>query len=482
MTKKEFQRHFDAVRCSDAFCQKMEILLSEESVPAAFADTADGVIQMNRRNTKAIAAIAACLLLVIGGGAGFALFGRMQPANPVPVETSVTDESTETEDYLILTETIVTETTESYFYPILTETVQVNTTNAEAEQTASQTEPHTRLTTPTIETTTANPTETTTTTGLETTTSTSATTTASPLATTTTTTSTTSGTTTSYEWGWWYSTTYSETTTTIHYDWAVIVEYDNSQMQVGEIREIAFSFPSMVKNPPDTIEVRASEHVEYEIDYSAGIIYVTALQDGEASLVIDADGAVFDSYVYLTIEGEGVVVDYATLLEYDKSPMKVGETRAIRYFHPLYPDTPTGTWLIDEVSDNIFYQLDETKGYVYVTALAAGDAKVYIAADGCAFGSYAYLTIEDVYAPVLEYDTSPMKVGETRAVRFYHPKYPDSNAYNTYLSGIDTGMTDVRVSDDNRYIYITALAAGQVNITVGMEECHNSSVIQLAIQ
>ncbi len=456
MTKKEFQRHFDAVRCSDAFCQKMEILLSEESVPAAFADTADGVIQMNRRNTRTIAAIAACLLLVIGGGAGLAFFGRMQPANPVPVETSVTEASTEES------------TAENDVYPILTETIVTETTPMSAEHSEMTQE----TTAPAEE---GVQTESTSTAGTSVQMSTEST--SMTIATEQHTTTTTATTTTGRQ-----GTTHNETTTTIHYDWAVIVDYDRSPMQVGDVREIAFSFPSMVKNPPDTIEVRASEHVEYEIDYSAGIIYVTALQSGEASLMIDADGAVFDSYVYLTIEGEGVVADYATLLEYDKSPMKVGETRAIRYFHPLYPDTPTGTWLIDEASDNISYQLDETKGYVYVTALAAGDAKIYIAADGCAFGQYAYLTIEEVYAPVLEYDTSPMKIGETRAVRFYHPKYPDSNTHYTNLSGIDTEITDVRISDDNRYIYITALAAGQVSITVGMEECHNSSVIQLAIQ
>ncbi len=466
MTKKEFQRHFDAVRCSDAFCQKMEILLSEESVPAAFADTADGVIQMNRRNTKAIAAIAACLLLVIGGGAGLAFFGRMQPANPVPVETSVTEESTE--------EPTAEEesTTETYIYPILTETIiteKTQETTASAED-ALQTEAatsHRDDVTGTEATFTAGAsaqTSTTIATEQHTTTTNSATT-------------TTANTTTV----WQGTTTYNETTTT-HVDWAVCLDYDRSTMTVGETRAVEYYYPGYRGKPLEITIVSCSNNVTYEIDSANNMIYVTALEPGNVRIGVRSRGATFDSYVSLTIEGEGVIPDYATLLEYDKSPMKVGETRAIRYFHPLYPDTPTGTWLIDEVSDNISYQLDETKGYVYVTALAAGDAKIYIAADGCSFGQYAYLTIEEADAPVLEYDASPMKVGETRAVRFYHPKHPDSNAYNTYLSGIDTEIADVRVSDDNRYIYITALAAGQVNITVGMDECQKNSVIQLAIQ
>lgn len=381
MTEKEFRNLFDSVTCSDTFTQRMESMLSQPQGAAVFSDSVSGVTVSQHRSRIRYAAIAACLLLVIGGGAGFAFWGRMQPANPTPVETSDTQESaTESYVYPILTETIITETTQtpSESTEIAQESTQESTVSAENDLQTEAATSHRVDVTGTEATSTAGA-------SAQTSTESTSMTIATEQHTTTTATTTTGR----------QGTTYNETTTTIHYDWAVIVDYDKSPMQVGDVREIAFSFPSMVKNPPDTIEVSASEHVDYEIDYSAGIIYVTALQSGEASLVIDADGAIFDSYVYLTIEGEGVVPDYATLLEYDKSPMKVGETRAIRYFHPLYPDTPTGTWLIDEVSDNISYQLDETKGYVYVTALAAGDAKIYIAADGCAFGQYAYLTIKE---------------------------------------------------------------------------------------
>lgn len=84
---------------------------------------------------------------------------------------------------------------------------------------------------------------------------------------------------------------------------------------------------------------------------------------------------------------------YATQLDYDDSPMAVGETRAIRFYHPA-TKTATGC-SVDEASENISVSYEEGSDTVYVTALAEGSAKLYIHESGCAFGAYAYLTVED---------------------------------------------------------------------------------------
>ncbi len=84
---------------------------------------------------------------------------------------------------------------------------------------------------------------------------------------------------------------------------------------------------------------------------------------------------------------------YATQLDYDDSPMAVGETRAIRFYHPA-TNTATGGSM-DEVSENISISYEEGSDTVYVTALAEGSAKLYICESDCAFGAYAYLTVED---------------------------------------------------------------------------------------
>lgn len=96
----------------------------------------------------------------------------------------------------------------------------------------------------------------------------------------------------------------------------------------------------------------------------------------------------------LPITTPEIHIDYGTKLEYDNTPMTVGETRVVRYYHPAYPDTPVGSHSFGEISANITCRLDEANGVVYVTAVSAGSAKFYIAAEGCAFGAYAYFTIE----------------------------------------------------------------------------------------
>lgn len=89
------------------------------------------------------------------------------------------------------------------------------------------------------------------------------------------------------------------------------------------------------------------------------------------------------------------VVDYcyATQLDYDDSPMKVGETRAIRFYHPATQTSSSAEF--EEVSGNISYEYVEGSDTVYITALEAGTAKMYIVAHGCAFGEYVHIEIEN---------------------------------------------------------------------------------------
>ncbi len=89
------------------------------------------------------------------------------------------------------------------------------------------------------------------------------------------------------------------------------------------------------------------------------------------------------------------VVDYcyATQLDYDDSPMKVGETRAIRFYHPATQTSSSAEF--EEVSGNISYEYVEGSDTVYITALEAGTVKMYIVAHGCAFGEYVHIEIEN---------------------------------------------------------------------------------------
>lgn len=72
--------------------------------------------------------------------------------------------------------------------------------------------------------------------------------------------------------------------------------------------------------------------------------------------------------------------------------MQVGETRAVKCYHP--ENGTAGSAAFYEVSSNISYSYDAGSSTVYITALAPGEAKIYVRAEGCTFGACVYLTVE----------------------------------------------------------------------------------------
>lgn len=87
------------------------------------------------------------------------------------------------------------------------------------------------------------------------------------------------------------------------------------------------------------------------------------------------------------------IADYRTKLEYDNSPMKIGETRAI---HVYIPETATASkTYISEVPENIDISYTDGSDTIYITALEAGDISFYVRESSCAFGDYVNLTITD---------------------------------------------------------------------------------------
>ena len=88
-----------------------------------------------------------------------------------------------------------------------------------------------------------------------------------------------------------------------------------------------------------------------------------------------------------------VIMDYATKAEYDDSPMKIGEIRPIRFYHPA-TGTATGSPDVECTSDIATITWDGAD-IVYVYATGAGKIEVYIREADCAFGTYANLTVLD---------------------------------------------------------------------------------------
>ena len=85
------------------------------------------------------------------------------------------------------------------------------------------------------------------------------------------------------------------------------------------------------------------------------------------------------------------IIDYAVKVEYDKTPMKVGEKREVKFYHPETKTAKNGK--VNTSSDCVSIDFEEGKDTFTVTALKEGKAEIYVMADGCAFGSYVYLDV-----------------------------------------------------------------------------------------
>lgn len=84
---------------------------------------------------------------------------------------------------------------------------------------------------------------------------------------------------------------------------------------------------------------------------------------------------------------------YATQVEYDNSDVAVGDTIAVRFWNPETGTAANAQFM--EVSDNISYEYEEGSDTVYIYTLEPGEAKMYILAEGCAFGAYVTFTVTD---------------------------------------------------------------------------------------
>lgn len=128
-------------------------------------------------------------------------------------------------------------------------------------------------------------------------------------------------------------------------------------------------------------------------------------------LIVNGTSAVVSQAVHTTttiatseepVSTTTVIMDYRTMVEYDNSPMTVGETRQIHFYHPKTKTASKAD--IMEVSDNISVQYEEGNDTLTIKALKSGKAKLYICCDDCAFG--AYVNIDVISAEPIKGDSN----------------------------------------------------------------------------
>ena len=85
------------------------------------------------------------------------------------------------------------------------------------------------------------------------------------------------------------------------------------------------------------------------------------------------------------------IIDYRVQVEYDKSPMKIGEKRKVKFYNPDTKTVKNGK--VTTSSDCISIAYEEGNDTFIVTALKEGKAEIDITAEGCAFGSYVNIDV-----------------------------------------------------------------------------------------
>ena len=161
-------------------------------------------------------------------------------------------------------------------------------------------------------------------------------------------------------------------------------------------------------------------------------------------LIVDGTSAVMSQPVNTTTTTTAII-DYAVKVEYDKSPMKTGEKREVKFYNPETKTAKNGK--VNTSSDCISIDYEEGKDTFTVTALKEGKAEIYVTAAGCAFGAYVYIEVSS--AEQTENETSykvkvtVLDVNDKKLIvrpDMNSQEYKVGDKFSVPMSYIDTGV------------------------------------------
>ena len=274
------------------------------------------------------------------------------------------------------------------------------------------------------------------------------------------------------------------TTSTVIYDYAPTVEFDKSAMKVGEVREGRFYNPETKKNEGGWVEAR-TDNISVEYTEGSDIFTVRALEAGEAKLGCWTKGCAFTNYVYFDVVDDEALPDFAPTVEFDNSDMKVGETREGRFYNPVSGRSTGGNI---KASDNVLVTL-EKDGHFSVTAVKAGAVSLEITDNDCPFVGHVAFTVKDAdttttavtmtttqlttstvhidYMTKVEFDNTPLNVGEVRKIKFGHPN-GETEGGSVYSS---SELIEVSYEKGTNSFEVKALKEGEASISVHARGC-----------
>ncbi len=236
------------------------------------------------------------------------------------------------------------------------------------------------------------------------------------------------------------------------------IEYNNSPMLVGETRAVYFSDP--VGNPIEKVYFPyvSDELISYTYDEGTNVVYVTALKAGEAYIGVSFHEKILFNTAEFTIVNDASELTTTTTEE--TTTTTITTTTTTKNNSGSYETTTTTTAVIF------------TQTWPKTTTTAAPKTTTTKSSTATTVNTLPITTLVstaiECYAPTLEYDDSPMKVGETRTVRFYNPKTKDVESASVNVKNDNISIEYKQGTD---IIYVTALKAGEATISVFESGC-----------
>lgn len=178
-----------------------------------------------------------------------------------------------------------------------------------------------------------------------------------------------------------------------------LVSGDSIPMLKGESRKIYLSDPMSGKCGKITFG-EYSDNILVEYHEGDNFLIVTALKAGDAKINnvnINLENCPYPICITLTVT-EGYA-DYRPDVNYEHTPLRVGETRKVYFAHPVRGKVKGNA---STASKNIEVTYKEGDDFATVKALKEGSAEVAFSADGCAFSGYAYLTVVGEDADIIK--------------------------------------------------------------------------------
>ncbi|MCR5717966.1 MAG: dockerin type I repeat-containing protein [Oscillospiraceae bacterium] len=271
---------------------------------------------------------------------------------------------------------------------------------------------------------------------------------------------------------------------TSHMIATVCDEYDKSPMQIGEERVIRFRNPETMTDGMGKIWRFYNGEPCFELDYAEDGLHVRAVRGGSMQIWLLAEGCTYVSVVDLSVEGGEDPTEPTT--DYDPT----GHCE-----DPYYTTAPQDTFLYATAATTVydptahcmddFTDLSETETD---PTEPTETTEFYDPTGHCIIETYTEFITETVteedseiacFAPAVEYDNSPMKVGETRTIRFYNPMTHSGKGGSVSTTGT---CLYAEYEKDNDYFTVTATSAGEAKISICAAGCAFFQHITLTVE